>query len=127
MKNKKPADTIKPAFDWPMPSAESKSMIEKISNQKPMRTLGSLSDQELEGCFEGSSNVDLVRKLLEENLAPDGWVWDADFGHSFATAIQSFIGEDEDTPEWDKAWEINYEWGAKIADNVNELLSQPQS
>jgi len=126
MKNPKHLVSLKPIADWPMPSTESKSMVEKISNEKPMRTLGSISDEELESCFEGSSNINLVRELLEKNIAPDGWVWDADFGHFFATAIQSFIDEDEDTPEWNKAWDINYEWGVRIAANVNELLSHPQ-
>jgi hypothetical protein len=27
MKNKKPADAVKPAFDWPIPSSVSKSIV----------------------------------------------------------------------------------------------------
>jgi len=90
---------------------------------KPKRTLDSLTDDEIESCFDGSSNVALVRSLLEDNLAPDGWIWAMDFGAEFAEAIEGFIGADEGTPEWDEAWEINCEWGERIGDNINELLA----
>ncbi|CAB4241647.1 hypothetical protein UFOVP71_185 [uncultured Caudovirales phage] len=90
----------------------------------PKRTLDSLTDEEIESCFDGSSNVDLVRGLLEENLAPEGWIWAMDFGGEFAEAIEGFIGAEEGTAEWDEAWNINCEWGERIADNVNALLAE---
>ena len=90
--------------------------------EKPVRTLDSITDEELESCLDGSSNLELVRQLLKENIAPDGWIWSMDFGDAFAEAIESFIGADEGTPEWNEAWQVNADWGESIADNVNELL-----
>ena len=90
----------------------------------PKRTLESLTDEEIESCFEGSTNLDLVKRLLQENQAPDGWIWSMDFGHNFAEAIEDFIGEDPGTPEWDQAWDNNCEWGETIADNINDLLAE---
>lgn len=94
--------------------------------ETPVRTLDSLTDNEIESCFEGSSNVDLVRGLLEQHTAPNGWVWDMDFGDAFATAIEGFIGAEAGTSEWEEAWEINREWGEAIADRVNELLGKKE-
>jgi len=95
----------------------------KMNEKLPVRTLDNLTDEEIEDCFDGSSNVNLVRSLLKDNLALDGWVWGIDFGHAFAEAIESFIGADEGTTEWDEAWDINCEWGERIADNINNLLA----
>lgn len=90
---------------------------------KPVRTLDSLSDEEIESCIDGSSDVKLIRRLLKANLAPDGWVWSIDFGQEFAEAIEGFIGADYGTDEWDEAWQVNADWGESMADNVNELLA----
>ena len=94
--------------------------------EKPKRTLDSITDEELEGCIDGSTNLELVRSLLEDNLAPDGWVWAMDFGDAFAEAIQSFIAAEEGTDEWQEAWDINCEWGESIADRVNDLLAEEE-
>ena len=91
--------------------------------EKPVRTLDSLTDEEIESCFDGSTDLELVKQLLKFHLAPDGWVWAMDFGYDFAEAIESFIGAEPETPEWEEAWEINSEWGERIADNINELLA----
>lgn len=99
-----------------------------FEREVPKRSLDSLTDEEIESCFDGSSNVDLVRGLLEENLAPDGWVWSSDFGEAFAEAIEGFIGAESGTDEWDEAWSNNFEWGEAIGENVNELLAnEPES
>ena len=61
---------------------------------------------------------------MKANQAPDGFIWDMDFGDAFATEIECFIGADpiEEPDEWQRAWEVNCEWGERIADNVNDLL-----
>ena len=94
--------------------------------EKPKRPLESLTDNEIESCFEGSTDLSLVKRLLKENCAPDGWIWSLDFGHSFAEAIEQFIDAEPDTDEWEESWQINAEWGETIADNVNELLSDSE-
>ena len=93
--------------------------------EKPARTLDSLTDDEIESCFDGSTNLELVKRLLQENLAPDGWVWSIDFGMEFAEAIEGFIDVDRnvDPVEWAHYWDNNAEWGERIADNVNDLLA----
>lgn len=91
--------------------------------ETPVRTLDQISDDELEDCLDGSSNLELVRRLLDENTDPNGWIWDMDFGEAFAEAIEGFIDADPDTDEWDEAWENNREWGENIASNVNDALA----
>lgn len=91
--------------------------------EKPVRTLDSLTDEEIESCFDGSTDLELVKRLLKENSAPDGWIWSMDFGCEFAEAIEGFIGAEEGTDEWQESWDVNAEWGERIADNINELLA----
>jgi hypothetical protein len=91
--------------------------------ERPDRTLQSLTDDEIESCLGGSTDLELVKKLLLENYASDGWITVMDFGYSFAEAIQTFIDAEPDTDEYRKAWDINSEWGESIAQNVNDLLT----
>jgi broad specificity phosphatase PhoE len=89
-----------------------------------IRTVDEISDEELEDCFDGTTNIDMVRELCElcENNA--GYVDIEEFGERFATAIEGFIGADaDDEPdEWQEAWDNNREWGEGIAENINEAL-----
>ena len=94
-----------------------------MNTDTPTRTLESLSNDEIESCINGSTNIDLVRRLLKENQAPDGWIWEMDFGAEFAEAIEGFIDADKNTDDWDDAWNVNCEWGEQIAENVNQLLA----
>jgi|LauGreDrversion4_2_1035121.scaffolds.fasta_scaffold287081_2 hypothetical protein len=92
------------------------------------RTPNDLTDDEIEECFEGSSSVDLVREILDRTD-----VYDADneppvdeenFAEWFAYGIQGFIDAEEDSEEWQEAWDNNYEWGMNIASNINDLLTE---
>lgn len=89
-----------------------------------MRTVSDISDEELEDCFDGSTNIDMVRELCElcENNA--GYIDIEEFGERFATAIEGFIGvdADEEPEEWQEAWDNNRDWGESIAENINEAL-----
>jgi len=91
-----------------------------------MRNVFELDDEELEDCFDGSSNVDMVREILEKDnvVNEDGYV-DVDlFAEWFAYAIEGFIDADEDTDDWQDAWNNNYIWGQGIAENINEYLDE---
>jgi hypothetical protein len=92
--------------------------------RKAVRTVDSLTDAEIESCFDGSTNVRMVRALLEQTVDKNGIIHDADFGDLFAEEIEGFIGvdQDEDPEGWREAWKVNQEWGERIADNVNDLL-----
>ncbi len=87
-----------------------------------MKTLDEISDSELEDCFNGSTNVDMVRKLLKDCQNPDGWIDTDDFGDEFAYALENFIDAEEDSWEWEEAWFNNRDWGMAIANKVNTLL-----
>ncbi len=107
-----------------------KAKPEAKKNSKKIVTIADLSDEQIESCFDGSSNVDLVRDLFEENYHSDLNVVDETaFGEAFADAIQGFIGVDqnEEPEEWKQAYAINQEWGESIAQNVNELLKELNS
>ena len=97
---------------------------------KKLTTIADLSDDQIESCFNGSSNVDLVRDLFEENYRSDLKIVDEkSFGEAFAEAIQGFIGADEveEPEEWKEAYAINQEWGESMAQSVNELLKELNS
>lgn len=88
-----------------------------------------ITDDELEDCFEGSSNIDMVREILEKPGVVTGpGIIDSDqFAEWFAYAIEGFIDAEEDTEEWREAWDINFDWGLTIADNINDLLEEKNS
>jgi hypothetical protein len=86
--------------------------------------LDSFTDDEIEECFEGSSNVDLVREIANKCVTENKTIAEMAFGQMFARAIEGFIGvEYEDDPdEWEEAWDINEDWGISIARNLNDLI-----
>lgn len=91
-----------------------------------MRNVFELDDEELEDCFDGSSNVDMVREILEKPnvVNEEGYVNEEKFADWFASGIEGYIDADEDTDEWQEAWDNNYEWGYSIAENINNYLDE---
>lgn len=85
-----------------------------------------ITDDELEDCFEGSSNIDMVREILAKPgvVVGPGIVDDESFAEWFAYAIEGFIDAEEDTEEWREAWDTNFDWGLSIASNINDLLEE---
>lgn len=87
-----------------------------------------LSDDDLEECIDGSTNIDMIREILEKEftMADDGRVIPGNFADWFAYAIEGFIDvdEDEDPAAWEDAWENNYDWGIDIAIAINEKLQE---
>lgn len=85
-----------------------------------------ISDDELEDCFEGSTSIDLVREILVKPgvVIGSGIVDEESFAEWFAYGIEGFIDADEDTEEWQEAWDINFDWGMSIASNINDLLEE---
>ena len=41
-------------------------------------------------------------------------------------AIEGFIDADDHTPEYDEAWDNNYEWAMTIAENINDKLHEEE-
>ena len=85
-----------------------------------------LSDEEIEECIDGSSDVAMIREIMtmEDVYDEDSTHINEDtFATRFAYAIEGFIDADIDTPEWDAAWENNYEWALAIAENINDKLT----
>ncbi|NDB81238.1 MAG: hypothetical protein EB127_00590 [Alphaproteobacteria bacterium] len=80
-----------------------------------------LSDEEIENCIDGSSSIKLIRQIIE-NTQEDNMIDVDDFADTFATELEDFIGEYEDTEEWKEAWDNNWEWGLSIAEAINDLL-----
>jgi hypothetical protein len=91
-----------------------------------MRNVFELDDEELEDCFDGSSNVDMVREILAKQGVVDefGYISPDDFAQWFAYGVEGYIDADEDTDEWQEAWDNNYAWGYNIADNINNYLDE---
>ena len=79
-----------------------------------------LSDEEIEECISGSSDIKLIREIINmtqhENLVDS-----EDFADQFSYAIRGFI-DTEDDEEYDQAFQNNWNWGIEIAENINSVL-----
>ena len=95
-------------------------MIQSRRFDLTLRINSLLSDEEIEDCIDGSSDVRMLREIIEmtqlENLLDE-----KDFADHFADRIRGFIDADSDE-EYDTAYENNYNWGFSIAENINSLL-----
>lgn len=90
-------------------------------------TVFDLSDEQIEGCFNGSTDIDLVKYLLARHWDKEEQVVDVEgFGEGFARAIEGFIDADQDKEpdEWQEAYDGNQEWGESIAIDINALLDE---
>ena len=92
-----------------------------------LRSPSDLTDEEIEECIDGSSNVDMIREIMTMEDVYDEedstHLHEENFATRFAYAIEGFIDADQGTPEFDEAWDNNYEWALSIAENINDLLT----
>lgn len=79
-----------------------------------------LSDEELTECFDGVTNIDLVRKIIDiaqlENLLDE-----EEFADQFSFHLRHYIGECSQE-EYKEAYQNNWDWGYNIASNINDML-----
>ena len=82
-----------------------------------------LSDEEIEECIEGSSDVKMIREIIEDTQL-ENLIDVEDFADMFAYAIRGFIAVtfEEDEEAYDEAYINNWDWGTSIAQNINALL-----
>lgn len=92
----------------------------------PIRTIDEITDSELEDCFDGCTDIEMVRRLIGECTDEQGWIDCLDFGDCFAQQIQGFIDADQGSEDYEEAWEANRQWGENIAENINDALSREE-
>lgn len=90
--------------------------IKKVSN---------LTDEELENCVDGSTNIQMIRDILTKHGVVDleGYIDPEIFADWFAQGIEGFIAAEVDSDEYTEAFDNNWNWGYDIADNINEYIS----
>ena len=91
-----------------------------------LRNPSDLTDEEIEECIDGSSSIGMIREIMtmEDVYSEDSThINEENFATRFAYAIEGFIDPDEDTIEWQEAWDNNYDWALTIAENINDLLT----
>ena len=90
-----------------------------------MKSVHDLTDEELEDCVNGSSNLDMIRDILTKHGVVDleGWVDPEIFADWFARGIEGFIDSEPDSDEWTEANDTNWNWGYDIGDNINTAIS----
>lgn len=72
-----------------------------------------LTDAALEECVNGSTDLDLLRRILRKpDVVEDNVVDEYLFGDHFQEALEGFADDEE-------ASENNYQWGCLIAENIN--------
>ena len=89
-----------------------------------MKSVHDLDDDEIEGCIDGTTNIDMIREIFTKHgvLGGDGYIDPEIFADWFAMGIEGFIDAEEDSDEWTEANDHNWTWGYDIADNINMLL-----
>lgn len=90
-----------------------------------MKSVHDLTDEELEDCVNGSTNLDMIRDILTRHGVVDleGWVDPEIFADWFAQGIEGYIDAEPDTYEWNEANDNNWNWGYDIGDNINSAIS----
>jgi hypothetical protein len=90
-----------------------------------MKDARTLTDEELEGCVDGSTNIDMLRDILTKHGVVDeqGWIDPEIFADWFAHGIEGYISAEPDTDEWQAAYDTNWNWGYDIGDNINSYIS----
>jgi len=90
-----------------------------------MKSVHDLTDEELEDCVNGSSNLDMIREILTKHGVVDleGWVDPEIFADWFAAGVEGYISAEPDTDEWQAAYDSNWNWGYDIGDNINTAIS----
>lgn len=90
-----------------------------------IKNVHKLSDDEIEDCVDGTTNVTMLRDILTKPnvVGEDGFIDPDEFANWFAYGVEGYISADEDTDEWQEAWDANWDWGFDIADNINSYIS----
>ena len=91
-----------------------------------LRDPGDLTDEEIEECIDGSSDVGMIREIMtmEDVYDEDSThLHEENFATRFAYAIEGFIDADPETEAWSEAWDNNYNWALSIAENINDMLT----
>lgn len=90
-----------------------------------MISINDLTNEDLESCIDGSTNLEMVRNILTKHGVVDheGWIDPEIFADWFAHGIEGFIDAEVDSDEWTEANDNNWNWGYDIADNINSLIS----
>jgi hypothetical protein len=91
-----------------------------------MKNVLTLTDNELNECFNGTTSPELVREILEKaGVVLNTGLIDVDqFAQWFAHSIQDLIDADLTGDDWQAAWRVNFEWGNDIAKNINAYVSE---
>ena len=94
-------------------------------DSKKLIDVNSLTDEELEDCIDGTTNLDMIRDILTKHGVVDeeGYVDPEIFADWFATGIEGYIDAEPDTDEWTEANDTNWNWGYDIGDNINSYIS----
>ena len=90
-----------------------------------MKSAHELTDDELEDCVDGSTNISMLREILTKHGVVDleGYIDPEIFADWFSIGLAGYITEDVDSAEWAEANDTNWNWGYDIADNVNSYIS----
>jgi len=90
-----------------------------------MKDAKTLTDEELEECVNGTTNIAMLREILTKHGVVDeqGWIDPEIFADWFAHGIEEFIDAVPETDEWQAAYDTNWTWGYDIGDNINSYIS----
>ena len=88
-----------------------------------MRINEILSDDDIEECIDGSSDVTMIREIIDLTQM-ESLVNEKDFADLFADRISGFIAVDydEEPDEWETCNDNNWSWGKAIAENINDKI-----
>lgn len=90
-----------------------------------IKNVHELTDDEIEDCIDGSTNIDMIRDILTKHGVVDheGWIDPEIFADWFAQGVEAYIEAEVDSDEWTEANDNNWNWGYDIGDNINSYIS----
>lgn len=90
-----------------------------------IKNVHELTNEEIEDCIDGSSNVEMIRDILTKPgvVGSDGFVDPEAFADWFSQAISGYIDAEMNSDAWIEANDNNWTWAYDIADNINSFIS----
>jgi len=90
-----------------------------------MKSILTLTDEELEDCLDGSSDIQMIRDIFTKHgvIDQEGWIDPEIFADWFAQGLAAYIAAEPDLEEWSEFNDINWNWGYDIGDNINSYIS----
>jgi arginine/ornithine N-succinyltransferase beta subunit len=89
-----------------------------------MKNVYELALDEIAECIDGSTDAEMVKKIISTLTLQEGYIDAEQFADKFAEEIKGYIDAEVDSEEWNESYQNNWDWGYDLADDINNYLDQ---